>query len=191
MIGDSRNDENLLVAQFHLAFLRFHNAAVDWVKSQNTYSSDDEVFAEAQKLTRLHYQWLVVNDYLPNVTAHGTVDKVLQGGRKFYNPMGEAFAPIEFSVAAYRFGHSMVRDTYDHNRNFGRGGAVKANGTFGEMFTFTGKGGFFGLETLPSTGSSSGTALSTRAAASMQPTVLRRRVSRARSIRIWRRRLPT
>ncbi len=151
LIGDSRNDENLIIAQFHLAFLRFHNNAVDWVKGQNNYAPDDEVFAEAQKLTRLHYQWLVVNDYLPTVTAYGTVDKVLQGGRKFYNPTGDAFAPIEFSVAAYRFGHSMVRNAYDHNRNFGRGSDPQRSreGTFQQMFVFTGKGGFFGLETLP------------------------------------------
>ncbi len=30
-VGDSRKDENLIVAQLHLAFLRFHNAVVDWL----------------------------------------------------------------------------------------------------------------------------------------------------------------
>ena len=33
-IGDDRNDENLVVAQLHVAFLRFHNAAVDWVRGE-------------------------------------------------------------------------------------------------------------------------------------------------------------
>jgi hypothetical protein len=54
--------------------------------------------------------------------------------------------PLEFSVAAYRFGHTMVRAAYDHNRNFGR----KAPGqtadpligfaSFDLLFAFTGNG---------------------------------------------------
>ncbi|MGO3813624.1 MAG: hypothetical protein ACTJHV_02355, partial [Cellulosimicrobium funkei] len=31
LIPDGRNDENLVVAQLHLAMIRFHNAVVDWV----------------------------------------------------------------------------------------------------------------------------------------------------------------
>ena len=30
-IGDGRNDENLIIAQLHLGFLKFHNAVVDWL----------------------------------------------------------------------------------------------------------------------------------------------------------------
>jgi hypothetical protein len=65
-IGDSRNDENLIVAQFHTAFLRFHNAVVDWVRAnepQNA-SSNRTLFTRAQDLVRWHYQWLVLNDFL-------------------------------------------------------------------------------------------------------------------------------
>ena len=149
VIGDMRNDENLIVAQFHLSFLRFHNNAVDWVESQKKYATDTAVFEEAQQLTRKHYQWLVVNDYLRTVMSPGTVDKVLLGGRKFYNPTAGAFAPVEFSVAAYRFGHSMVRDAYDHNRNFGRGGDFQPKASFEDEFRFTGGGGFFGTDVLP------------------------------------------
>jgi len=152
-IGDLRNDENLIVAQFHLAMLRFHNAVVDAVEAdpgsfglQGGGVTDAKRFKVARRLVRFHYQWLVVNDYLKTVTLPGTVDKVLVGGNKFYKPLAgnKLFAPLEYSVAAYRFGHSMVRGGYDHNRNFGVAVAPDDNvqdfAAFDDLFRFTGNG---------------------------------------------------
>jgi len=133
-IGDSRNDENLILAQFHLSVLRFHNRVVDAIEADpHAYGVEDatdaEKFACAQRLVRYHHQWLVVNDYLPTVTIAGMVDKVMLGGNTFYEslPGGELFAPLEYSTAAFRFGHTMVRGAYDHNRNFGRAVPPAAN----------------------------------------------------------------
>ncbi len=139
-VGDLRNDENLLVAQFHTAMLRFHNAVVDRLAKKDI--GDKVLFRRAQKLTRFHYQWLVVNDYLRTVTAPGVVDKVLTGGPKHYHPLKghELFMPLEYSVAAFRFGHTMVRGGYDHNRNFGSPGNVLPFASFDQLFLFTGNG---------------------------------------------------
>ncbi len=152
-IGDQRNDENLILAQFHLAVLRFHNNVADAVDANpkqfglNRRDSDAERFEVVQKLVRYHYQWLVVNDYLPTVTLPGIVDKILVGGTKKYKPLknGDLFAPLEYSVAAFRFGHSMVRAGYDHNRNFGTpvpasATPVKRFASFDDLFLFTGDG---------------------------------------------------
>jgi hypothetical protein len=141
-IADARNDENLIIAQLHLAFLRFHNAAVDWVinNERGMHRSPAELFARAQQLTRWQHQWLVVHDFLKTVTLNGVADKVLLGGAKHYKPNGTPFMPLEFSVAAYRFGHTMVRAAYDHNRNFGRPGRVAPNAAFDQLFAFTGSG---------------------------------------------------
>lgn len=142
-IGDGRNDENLIIAQFHTAWLRFHNAVVDWVRANEPELDDDvAVFARARQLTEWHYQWLVVNDYLRTVTVRGTVDDVLAHEDPRFGPRdGDVFMPLEFSVAAFRFGHSMVRRTYDYNRNFGRPGlALAPNAPFFLLFAFTGNG---------------------------------------------------
>ena len=150
-IGDLRNDENLIVAQFHLAFLRFHNNVVAAIEANPKafglqHATPSKRFRVARRLVRFHYQWLVVNDYLKTVTLPGVVDKILVGGTKFYEPLrGDVlFAPLEYSVAAFRFGHTMVRGAYDHNRNFGRAippaTPVLPVAPFALLFLFTGNG---------------------------------------------------
>ena len=144
LIGDGRNDENLIVAQLHVAFLRFHNAVLEEAQHGPGYPHDDRaLFERVRNLVRWHYQWLVVHDYLKTVTLPGVVDKVLLGGNKVFRPRGgRVYMPLEFSVAAYRFGHSMVRAFYDYNRNFGRKdggrGAVLRSASFQLIFAFTG-----------------------------------------------------
>ena len=144
LIGDGRNDENLIVAQFHVAFLRFHNATVDWVRANEEHADDAAVFERARELVRWHYQWLVVHDYLKTVCTPGVPDEVLLSPSGLLDPRADGvWMPLEFSVAAYRFGHSMVRAAYDYNRNFGRpepaGAAVNSpTASFFLLFAFTG-----------------------------------------------------
>lgn len=147
IIGDSRNDENLIVAQFHLMLMRFHNSVVDWVSANDPQDSDAKTFVRAQDLVRWHYQWLCIHDYLKTITVQGIVDRKLFDGTDFYEKRnGELFMPLEFSVAAFRFGHTMVRAEYDFNRNFGSSvppaNSLLSTAPFNLMFEFTGKGGF-------------------------------------------------
>jgi hypothetical protein len=144
VIGDSRNDENLIVAQLHVAFAKFHNAVLSTVQGRQGAPTDpQELFAHVRQLVTWHYQWLVAHDYLKTVTQTGVAAKVLLGGNKVYAPRdGEAYMPLEFSTATFRFGHSMVRGFYDYNRNFGRKnggpGVVAPFATFAQIFAFTG-----------------------------------------------------
>lgn len=151
LIGDTRNDENLVVAQFHLSFLRFHNKAIDFLADHKTGWIPD--FSSAQTLTRLHYQWLIVEGYLKGVCDPAVVERVLENrashffkfraefdARRQNSRIGNAL-PLEFSVAGYRFGHSMVRALYDFNKNFGRpGGTILDKATLDQLFDFTGGG---------------------------------------------------
>jgi hypothetical protein len=130
LIGDPRNDENRIVSQLQVAFLRFHNATVDRLAGEQPGIRARDLFALAQTVVRWHYQWVVVRDFLPRLVGPDVVDDILrveeysapaESGRlvrprlEFYRWRSEPFMPIEFSVAAYRFGHSMVRPSYLFN----------------------------------------------------------------------------
>jgi hypothetical protein len=110
-LGDPRNDENLIVAQLHTVFIRLHNR----------FMSQGMTYAQAQRQTRWHYQWLIVNDYLPRIVGRDVVSSLIrrEGTIKFlgtlYRPEHpqNPYMPIEYSGAAYRFGHSMIRAEYE------------------------------------------------------------------------------
>ena len=141
LIGDPRNDENTIVAQLHLAFLLAHNKLVDQRKT----------FAEARRLMRQHYQWIVLHDFLKRVCDSKIVNRVIAKGPKFYNGLREPFfLPLEFAAAGYRFGHTMVRRTYDFNVNFNANGGPAVPASLPLLFTFTALTGELGdFDTLP------------------------------------------
>lgn len=137
LIGDHRNDENLLVAQTHLAFIKFHNKVVDQLTATGVPPA--QIFDRARQLVRWHYQWIVLHDWVSRLCEKGTVSRVLREGRKFYRFRTRPFMPVEFSAALYRLGHSMVREIYNHNRVFRDGGL--APGSLQLLFDFTGLSG--------------------------------------------------
>jgi hypothetical protein len=139
IIGDPRNDENLLVAQTHLAFLKFHNAIVKHLEAKGT--PKDRLFPEARRMTMWHYQWIVLFDFVERLTEPGLIRRIKHEGRKFYRFKSKPYMPVEFAVAAYRLGHSMVRENYSHNRVFGPPPSAIPAGDLGTLFGFTGKSG--------------------------------------------------
>jgi heme peroxidase len=113
-IADQRNDQNLIIAGLHCAFLLFHNRAVDLVRSRPKLQGTDDVFTAARRLTTWHYQWLILREFLPLFVGRRTVGRVMSALRA--NRVGSGVAmPVEFAGAAYRFGHSMVRPSYRAN----------------------------------------------------------------------------
>src|SRR3954454_6895940 len=134
IVPDPRNDENLAVAQTHCAMTRFHTRVVDSLRPAVPQS---QRFVKARELVTKHYQWMVKTDFLPRVCAHGVVNDVFNNGRKIFEtgaaPTDVPTMDIEFSVAAYRLGHSMIRGAYNWNKIFDFGG-----GTLDLLFTFTG-----------------------------------------------------
>jgi hypothetical protein len=140
VIPDPRNDENLAVAQTHCAFIRFHNRVVDTLPRSVPPS---QRFARAREIVTRHYQWMVRTDFLPRVCARAVVDDVFEHGRKAFEvgaaPTDVPTMPIEFSIAAYRLGHSMVRQAYNWNARFPSGA-----GTLDLLFLFSGTSGDLG-----------------------------------------------
>ena len=122
IIADPRNDENMMIAGFHAAFLRFHNKVVDFiandsvklVSTRGRREEPDEVYRRARRLTTWHYQWMILHEFLPLFIGQEMVTTILAQGRKYYTPE-VAQIPVEFQGAAFRFGHSMVRPSYRAN----------------------------------------------------------------------------
>ena len=114
LVGDPRNDVHSLISQLHMAFLKFHNRTVDWVREWGA-GPDADVFAEAQRLVRWHYQWIVIHEFLRLTAGGEIVDDILENGPRFYAFDGQPFIPVEFADAAYRYAHSQVRAVYELN----------------------------------------------------------------------------
>ena len=143
LIPDPRNDENLILSQFHRAVARFHNALVDYVRAQGVRR--EWVFETARKLARWYYQWAVIHDFLPRFVGDGLVGTSgsvyrEQAGKApainlaYYRPTnkdGRPFMPVEFAVAAYRFGHSIIRPFYVLNEATLEAGGVPIFGPDG------------------------------------------------------------
>ena len=117
LIGDPRNDENAIVSQLQGLMIRLHNAFVK--------HHPHETFEHVQRLMRHHYQYVVVNDFLARIVSPPVLQALKTGAHydrsqiKFFNnfapPLKLPYMPLEFSVAAYRLGHSMIRPGYRLN----------------------------------------------------------------------------
>lgn len=113
LIGDPRNDENSIVSQFQALMLRFHNRVVD--------DNPGLDLPALQQIVRWHYQWVVIHDFLPKIITSSVLDALKTKDKydpkklEFFHWKNEPFMPVEFSVAAYRLGHSMIRPGYRLN----------------------------------------------------------------------------
>lgn len=117
LIGDPRNDENGIISQLHLTFLKFHNA-VHYLLEKGKLKCEryyEDNFKEAQRLVRWHYQWIVSHEYLPLIVDKSVLNSIFKDGFRIFRWDKHLFMPVEFSVAVYRFGHSQVRSKYDIN----------------------------------------------------------------------------
>ncbi len=132
LLGDARNDENLIISQLTLGILKYHNRVLDAPAVARL--PEDRRFDEGRRIVRWHYQWAVIHDFLARLVGQEVIENILRVDTfkvpegpttkaintlravlKFFHIVKRAFMPVEFSVAAYRFGHSMVRGEYELN----------------------------------------------------------------------------
>lgn len=140
ILVDKRNDENLLVAQTHVAFIKFHNA----IASKLAGNDPIERFNEARLRTIRYYQHIILDDLLPQIVKDEVLNKVKAAPYTFYNPKNSNMSmPLEFSLAAFRMGHSMIRNRYNLN-------SIQGSTRLNALQTFTGRGGMLGKKVLPS-----------------------------------------
>ena len=129
LIGDFRNDENILVSQIQGAFICLHNILMTHLREgdDTAHAVADCAqmgvrmdvwhdilpprladFEQVRRFIRLHYQWLILNEFLPSFVEQEDIDHALAHDIFPGAPM----MPAEFSVAAFRFGHATVQPSY-------------------------------------------------------------------------------
>ena len=120
IIPDPRNDENMMIAGIQVAFLTFHNAVVDLLRSNRQLRDDNpqtSTFDEARRIVTWHYQWIILHEFLPQIVGPAAVNSVFRSERRLFRPRaGDQSIPVEFQLI-YRFGHSLIRPSYRANLN--------------------------------------------------------------------------
>jgi hypothetical protein len=110
LLGDPRNDVHVFISQLHVGVLRAHNRLVDRVREDGL--DDDECFEAARRSTLWHYQWVIVEDYLPTLVGRDLVEQVKDPAERCYRPDDAPIIPFEFADAAFRYGHGQIRHRY-------------------------------------------------------------------------------
>ncbi len=111
IIADPRNDENMMISGLHAAFLLAHNRTVDFRRANNLAG---DVWFHSRRTIIHHYQWIVVNEFLPQICGRALVDDILRNGLRWYR-FSRPTMPVEFQTGVYRMGHSLVRPSYRAN----------------------------------------------------------------------------
>ena len=132
LIGDPRNDVSLPTSQLHLLFLKFHNRVVDYLRDEGEVE-EAEIFEEAERLTRWHYQWILIHEYIPRLTGPDIIADIRANGRQYYKFARHPYIPVEFTVAAFRFGHSQLRSVYKLNEQCPKARIFSELGAFNEV----------------------------------------------------------
>jgi Animal haem peroxidase len=123
IVGDKRNDENSIICQIQLVFIKYHNAVVKALSKSNPELTGTALFNEARNQVRWAYQKLVIEDFLPRIVQAEVFADLKKArtpeSRKhlyaLYTNDKRSNLPREFVVAAYRFGHSGIRTGYRLN----------------------------------------------------------------------------
>jgi hypothetical protein len=115
LIGDPRNDVHLFVNQLHVALIHAHNLLV--MRLRDDGEPESGVFDEARRTLTWHYQWVLLNDFLPVLVGEEQSVRLLAEGPTVYRSGAAPQIPVEFADAAYRYGHSQIRQRYAINES--------------------------------------------------------------------------
>jgi hypothetical protein len=117
LVGDPRNDVHLFTSQMAVAFINLHNRLVDRLRHDGVPEQD--IFDEARRAAVWHYQYVILREFLPVLIGAELAAELLGSGQRLYRIDGDPYIPFEFADAAYRYGHTQIRDRYQINEHFG------------------------------------------------------------------------
>ena len=114
LIGDPRNDVHAFMTGLQVAFIHAHNRLVDRLRADGV--PELELFEDARRALTWHFQWVILNDFLPSLVGPAMATTVMRNDARFYRPTSVAFIPVEFADAAFRYGHSQIKGDYQLRR---------------------------------------------------------------------------
>jgi hypothetical protein len=117
-IADPRNDDQPIVAQIFVLFAMLHNAVCRRLLSPGEGTSllrGDDLFLAARKVVTHVYQEIIAKDFLARLLNKSVYRRYASHQGALLDSAEDGRMPIEFSHAAFRFGHAMVRSGYQFN----------------------------------------------------------------------------
>ena len=117
LVGDPRNDVHLFMNQMQVGFIKLHNRLIDRLREDGV--PEAELFEEARRSATWHYQWVILHEFLPTLIGPELTERLLDFGADLYHPGEDPYIPFEFADAAYRYGHSQIRQRYQVNGDLG------------------------------------------------------------------------
>jgi len=125
LTADPRSEDTLMLSQLVVLFHKLHNRIV--AKLGGAGAGSQETFRLARALTRRCYRAIIAHDYLRRLLDRDIWQNYLaryEAGElsafTFMHPLLASSAspslPAEFTMAAFRIGHVMIRQGYELNR---------------------------------------------------------------------------
>ncbi|MEO0550023.1 MAG: peroxidase family protein [Pseudomonadota bacterium] len=105
LAGDVRVNEQIGLTVMHTLFVREHNRMAEIINTNNPDLTDEEVFEVTRRLLIGKLQYITYNDWLPALIGNGAIPD--------YTGYDASINPTifnEFSVGAFRLGHSMLNE---------------------------------------------------------------------------------
>jgi len=112
--GEDRPSENLALTSIHTLFLREHNRLAAALQSRHRDWSDETLYQEARKINIAQMQHIIYNEWLPLIV--GPSSDLAPQSSGYYSGYSSGVSPSlanEFGVAAFRFGHTLIRNSID------------------------------------------------------------------------------
>ena len=98
-----RAGENVALTSLHTLFAREHNRLVDELSAADPGLTDDELFQAARQRVEAKIQAITFNEFLPLLVGKDAIARY-----DGYDPDVNPGITVEFSTAAFRFGHSLL-----------------------------------------------------------------------------------
>ena len=110
--GDIRVNEHISLVMMHTIWLREHNRIVTELAKSDPTLTDEELYQTARKIIGGLMQKIVFEDYLPEVLGRETVEELILGDFKGFDPTVDPRVPNAYATAAFRYGHSLIRANF-------------------------------------------------------------------------------